>query len=493
MTTLTLGRYRVLSPLGEGGMGRVFLAEDPVLGRRLAVKVLPEEFAHDADRRERLLHEARAASALNHPNIVVVHDAGETDGRLWIAMERIEGETLRTWATPRKSPAEILKVVRQAVKALAVAHEAGLVHRDLKPGNLFLARVDDEEVVKVLDFGIVKETGGQNETGGNIAGEVTATGEVLGSPHYMSPEQVRGDKDIDYRSDLWSLGVILFRIVTGELPFPGDKLGPVISKILVDPISRATQIAPDLPSAIDDFFVRALARDRALRFQSVDEMLDELGRIAGAPPRAASMPDTLLADLWTRAGMASAPGPGGTLPISSARGGAAAPGTLTGAGVATPAERDRVIRPPKRSRLAAALAFGAATMTVSAVVALVMLRAGSSREGEGSPEANGAATVPEQAATPPRPVAPIGPIEAPAQPATEASGSASAEGDPAAVAPGVPPVAAAPATATSTAGPPPATTSKATGAAKGGPTSAPASQAPAGAAQPKPPSKGTWF
>jgi serine/threonine protein kinase len=191
-------------------MGRVFLAEDPVLGRMLAIKVLPDEFAHDPERRERLLHEARAASALNHPNIVVVHDVGETNGKLWIAMERIEGETLRTWSAPRRPPAEVLKVLRQALAALAVAHEAGLVHRDLKPENLM---VRGDGLLKILDFGLARSVTPQ-------PGARTATmpGMILGTAPYMSPEQVLG-QPAGPRSDLFSLGTILYELLTGRHPF----------------------------------------------------------------------------------------------------------------------------------------------------------------------------------------------------------------------------------------------------------------------------------
>src|SRR5689334_12399293 len=139
MIGTVLGRYRVLEPLGEGGMGRVYLAEDPALARRVAIKVLPPEFAADRERRERLLHEARAASALNHPNIVTVHDVGEEAGTMFVAMERVEGVSLRDWAAGKaRTPSDVLALMRQATRALGVAHAAGLVHRDLKPENLMV-------------------------------------------------------------------------------------------------------------------------------------------------------------------------------------------------------------------------------------------------------------------------------------------------------------------------------------------------------------------
>ena len=157
MIGTALGRYRLLEPLGEGGMGRVFLAEDPALGRRVAIKVLPPEVAGDPVRRERLLHEARAASALNHPNIVTVHDVGDENGVLFVAMERIEGVTVKAWAESKgRSPREVLALARQAARALGIAHAAGLVHRDLKPENLM---VREDGLLKILDFGLARSVG----------------------------------------------------------------------------------------------------------------------------------------------------------------------------------------------------------------------------------------------------------------------------------------------------------------------------------------------
>ncbi|HSQ59551.1 MAG TPA: protein kinase [Acidobacteriota bacterium] len=280
MTSMTLGRYRVLSPLGEGGMGKVYLAEDPVLGRRLAVKVLPEEFTHDADRRERLLHEARAASALNHPNIVVVHDAGETEGRLWIAMERIEGETLRTWGTPRKSPAEILKVVRQAVRALAVAHEAGLVHRDLKPENL-MVRTDG--ILKILDFGLARSV--SHELGGKTA---TMPGTILGTAPYMSPEQVLG-QTAGPPSDLFSLGTILYELITGRHPFRAGSAVETMHQILHETPANPSAVNPALTPDFDFVLGKVLSKDPTRRHASardLDNDLDtlECGCLASGPP-----------------------------------------------------------------------------------------------------------------------------------------------------------------------------------------------------------------
>nr|AYM52913.1 protein kinase [Sorangium cellulosum] len=281
------GKYRIERPLSQGGMGSVWVARHATLGSPVAVKFMTPTLAAVPSFVARFEREARIAANLQSPHVVHVQDHGFDDGHPYIVMELLRGEDLdhRLRRVRRLSLPDATRILMQAGKALRRAHEASLVHRDLKPGNIFLARVEDEEVVKILDFGIAKDIGGRPMT------EVTRTGEVLGSPYYMSPEQVRGERDVDHRSDLWSLAVILFRAITGELPFPGDELGPVLAKILVDPVPRSTRVAPDLPRAIDSFFDRALERERARRFQSVNEMLDDLARITGVPRPAASIPE----------------------------------------------------------------------------------------------------------------------------------------------------------------------------------------------------------
>ncbi|AKT38808.1 serine/threonine-protein kinase [Chondromyces crocatus] len=273
------GKYRIERPLSRGGMGAVWAARHVLLGSPVALKLMDQSFASSPAFVARFEREARTAAQLESPHVVRVADYGVEDGTPYLVMELLEGEDLsaRLKRVGRLSLIEATEIVAQAGKAVRRAHAAGLVHRDLKPGNLFLAQVDEGEIVKVLDFGIVKETRGQ------ILGEVTRTGEVLGSPHFMSPEQIRGERNVDHRSDLWSLGVILYRALTGVLPFGGDQLGAVMAKILIDPFTRATQLVPELPPQIDEFFQRALARDRLVRFQSVREMIEELQRIAGVP------------------------------------------------------------------------------------------------------------------------------------------------------------------------------------------------------------------
>jgi serine/threonine-protein kinase len=296
------GRYRLEKRLAIGGMGSLWVARHAQLDVEVAIKFIDPKQAQSPVARQRFEREAKASATLRNAHVVHVQDYG-IDGDLpYIVMELLHGEDLgRRLDREKRLPLPVVaRILHQAAKGLRRAHEAGVVHRDLKPANVFLARADDdEEVVKILDFGIAKETGAV------LVGEGTKTGELMGSPHYMSPEQVRGSKDLDHRSDLWSLGVILFRAVTGKLPFASQVLGAVIAHILADPIPRPTEIAPDLPAALDPFFARAFARDKTQRFQSAREMADTFTALVqsvtgGAVPRLDSMSDAASSSsTWT--------------------------------------------------------------------------------------------------------------------------------------------------------------------------------------------------
>ncbi len=273
---IVAGKYRLEAALARGGMGSVWTARHVQLDAQVAIKFMDASFASSPTSRSRFEREAKASAAIRSPHVVNVTDYGYDAGSPYLVMELLRGEDLgaRLQRERRMSIPFTANVVAQIAKGLRKAHEVGLVHRDLKPGNIYLARVDDEEVVKILDFGIAKDTASQ------AVGESTKTGEVVGSPHYMSPEQIRCVKDLDGRSDIWALGVITFRMLTGRLPFMGQEIGVVLAQVLADPIPVATQIAPDLPPALDHFFSRALARDRNVRFATVKEMADELSAIA---------------------------------------------------------------------------------------------------------------------------------------------------------------------------------------------------------------------
>jgi eukaryotic-like serine/threonine-protein kinase len=264
MIGTSLGRYRILAPLGQGGMGRVYLAEDPSLGRKLAVKVLPPEFSSDPERRGRLLHEARAASALNHPNILTIHDLGESDGSLFVAMELVEGCTLREWGLGKlRAPADVVRLLRQAVAALGVAHGAGLVHRDLKPENI-MVRADG--LLKILDFGLARSV-----SPGAVARTATMPGMIMGTAPYMSPEQVLG-QPAGPASDLFSMGTILYELLTGRHPFAADSAVEIMHRILHESPEPPSRVKRTLTADFDFVLAKALSKDPTRRHASARDL-----------------------------------------------------------------------------------------------------------------------------------------------------------------------------------------------------------------------------
>jgi len=277
--TVIAGRYRLERPLAAGGMGAVWVARHVALQTELAVKVMSTSSAGSTAARSRFEREARAAASLRHANVVAVVDSGIEDDTPYLVMELLHGESLEErLARTSRLPLEVLApIAAQIGRGLRKAHEAGIIHRDLKPGNVFLAREDDEEIVKILDFGIAKEID-------HSLGEHTKTSELMGSPHYMSPEQLRSSKKTDVRSDLWSFGVVLYRALTGQIPFPGDTLAEVMVQVFSAPLPLPSQLVPGLSPAVDAYFQRALARDPSERFQSVREMIDAFSALAGRAP-----------------------------------------------------------------------------------------------------------------------------------------------------------------------------------------------------------------
>ena len=259
-----LGRYCVVEALGEGGMGRVYLAEDALLGRRVAIKVLPPDFADSGERRARLVSEARAASALNHPNIVTIHDLGDHDGTLFVVMEMIHGEGLREWAGARaRSASEVLSLARQATRALGAAHAAGVVHRDLKPENLM---VRGDGLLKILDFGLARSVSADE----NATIARTMPGTILGTAPYMSPEQVLG-KPAGPSSDVFSLGTLLYELLTGRHPFAAGTAVDTMHRILHETPPAPSRLVRTLPPALDFVMAKAMAKDPARRYQSARE------------------------------------------------------------------------------------------------------------------------------------------------------------------------------------------------------------------------------
>ena len=272
-----VSHYRILNLLGTGGMGEVYLAQDTKLGRKIALKLLPADFTVDETRVQRFQQEARAASALNHPNIITIHEIGEYEGRNFIATEFIAGETLRhRIKRAETSLRDVLDIAIQVVSALQAAHHAGIIHRDIKPENI-MRRPDG--YVKVLDFGLAKLTSGQSPINDPEASTIdkisTTPGLVIGTVNYMSPEQARG-LNLDARSDLFSLGVVVYEMVTGHAPFEGDTPSDLIASILkVDPAPLA-RYSPDLPIELQLVISKALVKDREKRYQSADELLVDL-------------------------------------------------------------------------------------------------------------------------------------------------------------------------------------------------------------------------
>jgi serine/threonine protein kinase/tetratricopeptide (TPR) repeat protein len=277
----SFGQYQMLSLLGRGGMGEVWLAKDPRLGRRVALKLLPAEFTADAERVPRFAQEARAASALNHPNIITIYEIGEIQNTHYIATEYVEGETLRR-RMDRGSPMtvqEALDVTLQVAGALEAAHRAGIIHRDIKPENLM---VRPDGYVKVLDFGLAKlvepATEGLDATRHIEDAVNTESGVVMGTPRSMSPEQARGEK-ADARTDIFSLGVVFYQMVTGRQPFTGATRNDIIASILKDKPPPLTTVAPEMLPALGRIIGKALEKDREARYQSVQDLISDLKQL----------------------------------------------------------------------------------------------------------------------------------------------------------------------------------------------------------------------
>jgi non-specific serine/threonine protein kinase len=271
-----VSHYRILSKLGGGGMGVVYEAEDLNLGRKVALKFLPEAL-EGREARERFKREARAASALNHPHICVVYDLGEHEGKPFIAMERMQGQTLKHMISGRPLPTErVLELGSQVADALAAAHAAGIVHRDLKPANVF---VTERGEAKLLDFGLAKVSG-PAAMGSEFptAEHLTQAGSTLGTVPYMSPEQARGE-GLDARSDLFSLGVVLYEMATGRLPFDGRSMGEIYKGILADDPASPTSLDPAVSPKLEEVILKALEKDRGLRYQHAADIRTDLKRL----------------------------------------------------------------------------------------------------------------------------------------------------------------------------------------------------------------------
>ncbi len=276
-----LGRYEVRSLLGAGGMGEVYLAQDTMLERTVALKVLPASFAADENRMQRFIREAKTASALNQPNILTIYEIGQQDNHHFIATEFIEGESLRQHITRSSMELrEVLDVISQVASALAAAHQAGIIHRDIKPENIMLRR---DGVIKVLDFGLAKlVTATKDKTDAEAATRMkvikTDPGVVMGTANYMSPEQARG-LEVDARSDIWSLGVVLYEMVAGRLPFEGKTTSDVIATILHHEPRSLLLYHPQMPAELERIVEKALTKDCEERYQLAKDLSVDLKRL----------------------------------------------------------------------------------------------------------------------------------------------------------------------------------------------------------------------
>ena len=279
MLGLTVSHYRITGKLGTGGMGVVYDADDLRLPRKVALKFLPDELAEDSDAVRRFAREASTIALLSHPNICTIYDVDTHGGRQFIAMERVEGVTLKAvMAREDVELSRLLDIGRQITAALAAAHAKGIVHRDIKPGNVM---VGENGHVKVLDFGLARQfrLPGSSQTG--LEGS-TIPGRPLGTANYMAPERIL-QLPLDPRSDLFSLGVILYEMATGRLPFAGPSPGDTVTNVLDREPEPITTLAPDRPLALEHVVMRLLAKRAADRYQSAGQLADALSRIEVPP------------------------------------------------------------------------------------------------------------------------------------------------------------------------------------------------------------------
>lgn len=278
-------KYRLTAKLGQGGMGSVYKGEHTVIGKTVAVKFLHTRFVGQKQVVQRFYREARAAAAIGHENIIDVVDVGiSQEGDPYLVMEYLEGESLADMLA-RVGPVSIeaaCGVMEPALLALSAAHAKGIVHRDLKPDNIFLVfRDGGPPKVKLIDFGISKVAGG--------ADKLTRTGSVMGTPAYMAPEQARGDADLDHRADVYAMGVILYEMLTGALPFPGDTFASIMARILTEKPLPPLEVRPDFPRVVEPIVMKALEKDPAARYQSAAELLAALQSLDGFHERTAHL------------------------------------------------------------------------------------------------------------------------------------------------------------------------------------------------------------
>lgn len=412
--SIVAGKYRLVGLLGRGGMGSVWEGVHTTLGTRVAVKFIETEFAHHEEVRDRFFNEAFAAARLQSKHIVQVYDHGVDDGgRPYIVMEFLSGEPLdqRLVREGTLTLHDLASLLQQVCRAVKKAHDAGIIHRDLKPENVFLVwdEEDRRDLVKVVDFGIAKFTDRSGIT------SATRTGAVIGTPHFMSPEQARGLKAVDERADVWSIGVIAYRAVTGVLPFDGEAVGDLLVKICTQEPAPPSSHVP-LPAEFDRWMERALAKDPNERFASVEQQASALLAAAGA-----SDTDFVLSSKGGRR-EAKAPGSAG----KAGKGGKRLEDSVIGADTSSPVAASSG---PGSSRTGRGLVWSLAAVLLATVGGLFFWSAnsGSSKAPDAEPPAAGGALTSALAQALSAPVfAPAGPVVAPTSASSEPAASSSA-------------------------------------------------------------------
>jgi serine/threonine-protein kinase len=406
--SVVAGRFRLNRMIGRGGMGSVWQATHLGLDIPCAVKFMEGEFSKSPEAQARFEREAKAAAQLRSPHVVQVLDHGVCEGTPYIAMELLDGEDLgkRLQRLGRIHPRDLNVIITQVSRALTKAHSLQIVHRDLKPDNIFLVRDDDREIAKVLDFGIAKSNVNA------LDGSGTKTGAMLGTPYYMSPEQAQGIKTVDFRSDLWSLAVIVYQCVTGRLPFESEALGDLLMKIIIQPLPVPSEIA-EVSAGFDRWWARAASRDPAGRFGSAKELAESLQLVFGA-----SQATDVMDRAQLKAMLGVTPNPAGPAPRVLTPGEPAAAPAVTQGGLSAttgaPIARtfgDEMPSPPKKRT---GLVIGAAAAALFVVISAVGILVVRGKESPPSSPSSAAAVV----VTPPPAIVPTPPAAAPSAEAT---------------------------------------------------------------------------